>query len=92
MIVSHMNQKHVLLDLIISKSYPYDNIFLTKQEFYDLLEFIKSNCFIITERKEDNNWEYEHEIIFLYNSKPLLLKNWKSYTSQEEKFVLSREV
>ena len=87
-----MNKKHIILDLITSKSYPYENIFLKKEEFYDLLDFVKSNCFIITQKKEDNNWEYEHEIIFLYKSKPLLLRNWKSYTSQEEKFILSREV
>ena len=87
-----MTNKHILLDLIISKSYPYENIFLDKQEFYDLLDFVKSNCFIANEQKEENKWEYKHEIIFLYNSRILLLENWKSYTSQDEKFVLSREV
>ena len=87
-----MLKNHILLDLIISKSYTYENIFLKKEEFYDILEFIKKNCFIIDEKKEDNRWEYKHEITFLYKSKPLLLKNWKSYTSQEEKFILSREV
>jgi hypothetical protein len=92
MIVNTMKGNHMLLDLITSKSYPYYNMFLSKQEFYDLLNFIKSNCFIIKERKKEDNWEYDYEIEFLYNSRPLLLKNWKSYTSQEEIFVLRREV
>jgi hypothetical protein len=92
MIVIGMPKGHTLLDLITSQSYPYENIFLTKQEFFELLEFIKSKCFIINEQKKEDNWEYKHEITFLYNSRPLLLKNFKSYTSQEEVFVLTREV
>jgi len=91
MIVSNMTKRHIILDLITSPKYFYDNIFLSKEEFYDILDFVKSNCFVIKERKKEDNWEYIYEIEFLYDSKPLLLKNWKSYTSQYEIFVLNRE-
>jgi hypothetical protein len=87
-----MEKRHILLDLIISPNTEYLNIFLTEDEFLELVDFVKKNCFVLKEQKEEDKWEYKYHLYFLYRSIPLLLRDWKSYSSQEENFILSREV
>jgi len=87
----NMEKIHVLLDLIISKDYPYINIPLEKKEFFELEEFVKQNCFIINKNEKEDKWEYKLEYEFLYKSKVISLKHFKSYTSGEEYFLLRCE-
>jgi hypothetical protein len=91
MIVIDMSKSHILLDLITSKSYPYINMGLTKDEYYELEDFVKHNCFIISNDEREDKWEYRHEIEFLYKGKTLLLKHFKSYTVDDEYFLLRCE-
>ena len=85
-------KREILLDLIISPNFDYINIFLTEDEFDELVFFVKKHCFILKEIKEEDKWEYKYYLYFLYRSIPLMLRDWKSYSSQEENFILSREV
>ena len=87
----NMEKIHVLLDLIVSKDYPFLNMELTKEEFWNLEEYIKQNCFIINREEKEDNWEYRLEYEFIYKSKMLLLKRYKSYTSDYEYFLLRCE-
>jgi len=87
----NMEKIHVLLDLIISKDYPFLNMELTKEEFWNLEEYIKQNCFIINREEKEDNWEYRLEYEFIYKSKMLLLKRYKSYTSDYEYYLLRCE-
>jgi len=91
MIVIDMKESNPLLDLLISDSYPYLNLWLEKNEFVEIEDFIKKNCFILNEEKKEDKWEYRHEIEFLYKGKPVLLKHFKSYTSDWEYFLLRCE-
>jgi hypothetical protein len=86
-----MEKKNTLLDLIISNDYPFLNMKLTKEEFWNLEDYIKQNCFIINREEKEDNWEYKLEYEFLYKAKPILLKRFKSYTSGEEYFLLRCE-
>ena len=87
----NVERKNTLLDLITANDYPYINTYLSKQEFFELEEFIKDNCFIINKYEKENKWEYEIEYEFLYKAKPILLKRFKSYTNNEEYFLLRCE-
>jgi len=87
----NMEKIRVLLDLIISKDYPFLNMELTKEEFWNLEEYIKQNCFIINREEKEDNWEYRLEYEFIYKSKMLLLKRYKSYTSDYEYYLLRCE-
>jgi len=91
MIVNSMKKNNSILDLITAEDYTYVNTPLSKQEFIELEEFIKNNCFVLNEEKNEDRWEYRHEIEFLYKGKPLLLKHFKSYTSDCEYFLLRNE-
>ena len=91
MIVIDMSKSHSLLDLIISNDYPYVNLWLEKKEFVEIEDFIKENCFIINKYEKEDKWEYELEYEFLYKSKIVTLKHFKSYTSDCEKFLLRCE-
>jgi len=89
--MSSMNKRNALLDLITSNEYIYINTPLSKKEFFDILEFAKNNCFTISENEREDKWEYRYELEFIYNSKAILLKRFKSYTSDEEYFLLRCE-
>jgi len=86
-----MMKRNTLLDLVTSNDYTYINTPLSKKEFLDILDFAKNNCFIINENKKEDAWEYKYELEFIYNSKAILLKHFKSYTSDEEYFLLRCE-
>jgi len=85
-------KREILLDLIISPNFDYINVFLTEDEFIDLVFFVKKHCFVISEVKQEDNYEYMYYLVFLYRSVPLLLRNWKSYSGGGENFILSRNV
>ena len=91
MIVNNMSRNNPLLDLITSNDYPFINMPLSKKEFFGLEEFIKENCFILNKHEKEDKWEYELEYEFLYKSKAILLKRFKSYTSDEEYYLLRCE-
>jgi len=86
-----MSKSHILLDLITSNDYPYTNMPLNKKEFFALENFIKENCLIFNKYEKEDKFEYKLEYEFLYKSKIILLKHFKSYTSDEEYFLLRCE-